>query len=119
MLQPVAQPGQTDGVVYSSQARIAKRKSFAVSAPTGQTSTVLSEYGLSSLCPGAVVSTSRSPRWAISSWWVCATSSHTRMQRVHRMQRSWSSTMCGPRSTTLCFLTLMPSLRAYFASQSK
>ena len=43
MLQPVAQPGQTDGVVYSSQARIAKRKSFEVSAPTGQTSTVLSE----------------------------------------------------------------------------
>ena len=43
MLQPVAQPGQTDGIVYSSQARIAKRKSLAVSAPTGQTSTVLSE----------------------------------------------------------------------------
>ena len=58
MLQPVAQPVQTDGVAYSSQARIAKRKSFAVSAPTGQTSTVLSEYGLSSCCPGAVVSTS-------------------------------------------------------------
>jgi len=32
------------------------RKSFAVSAPTGQTSTVFSEYGLSSFAPGAVVS---------------------------------------------------------------
>ena len=32
---------------------LVKRKSFDVSAPTGQTSTVLSEYGLSSLAPGA------------------------------------------------------------------
>ena len=42
-LHPVAQPAHTDGVVLSSQARMAKRKSFDVSAPTGQTSTVLSE----------------------------------------------------------------------------
>lgn len=45
---PVAQPLHTDGVALSSHARIVNRKSFAVSAPTGQTSTVLSEYGLSS-----------------------------------------------------------------------
>ena len=36
-------PAHTLGIVYSSQARMAKRKSFAVNAPTGQTSTVLSE----------------------------------------------------------------------------
>ena len=55
MLQPVAQPLHTLGVASSSQARIVNRKSLAVSAPTGQTSTVLSEYGLSSSSPGAVV----------------------------------------------------------------
>ena len=43
MLQPVAQPGQIDCVAVSSQARIENRKSFEVSAPTGQTSTVLRE----------------------------------------------------------------------------
>jgi hypothetical protein len=43
MLQPVAQPGHTDGVENSSQARREKRKSLEVSAPTGHTSTVLSE----------------------------------------------------------------------------
>ena len=53
MLQPVLQPGQIDGELSSSQARIVKRKSFEVSAPTGHTSTVLSEYGLSSCSPGA------------------------------------------------------------------
>jgi hypothetical protein len=58
MLQPVAQPLHTLGVASSSHARIVNRKSFAVSAPTGQTSTVLSEYGLSSFSPGAVVSVS-------------------------------------------------------------
>ena len=68
MLQPVAQPLHTLGVASSSQARIVNRKSFAVSAPTGHTSTVLTEYGLSSCAPGAVVSTSWSPRFAISSW---------------------------------------------------
>ena len=41
------------------------------------------------------------------------------MQRVHRMQRSWSSTMCGPRSTTFGLVDLRPSSRASLASQSK
>jgi hypothetical protein len=58
MLQPDAQPWQIDGVISSSQARIVKRKSLEVSAPTGQTSTVFSEYGLSSTAPGAVPSSS-------------------------------------------------------------
>ena len=88
MLQPVEQPLQTEGVMLSSHARIVKRKSLAVSAPTGQTSTVLSEYGLSSCSPGAVVSSSWSPRWANSSWCWPATTSQVRMQREHRMQRS-------------------------------
>ena len=101
-LQPVAQPLHTLGVASSSHARIVNRKSLAVSAPTGQTSTVLSEYALSSSAPGAVPSTSWSPRWLNSSWCWPPTSSQTRMQREHRMQRSWSSTIVGPRSTTFC-----------------
>ena len=119
MLQPVAQPWHTDGVASSSHARMVKRKSFAVSAPTGQTSTVLIEYGLSSCSPGAVVSSSWSPRKRISSSCSPATSSHTRMQRVHRMQRSASSTMCGPRSTTFGLRTLGTSTRDGALSCSK
>ncbi len=40
-LQPVAQEVQTLGVSLRNQTRILKRKSFEVSAPTGQRSTVL------------------------------------------------------------------------------
>ena len=42
-LQPVEQPGQTARCSFRNQTRIWKRKSFEVSAPTGQISTVLSE----------------------------------------------------------------------------
>jgi hypothetical protein len=42
MLQPVAQLVQMLGVSLRNQTRIWKRKSFEVSAPTGQMSTVLS-----------------------------------------------------------------------------
>ena len=88
MLQPVAQPLQTLGVASSSHARIVNRKSFEVSAPTGQTSTVLSEYGLSSCSPGR-----RGQHLVIAAVGelelvLPATSSQVRMQREHRMQRS-------------------------------
>ena len=42
MLQPVAQLVQMLLVSFKNQTRIWKRKSFDVSAPTGQMSTVLS-----------------------------------------------------------------------------
>src|SRR3989475_12111479 len=43
MLQPRAQPGQTDFALSRYQTRTAKRKSRSVRAPTGQMSTTLSE----------------------------------------------------------------------------
>lgn len=42
MLQPVPQLVQSDFVSFMNHTRIWKRKSFEVSAPTGQRSTVLS-----------------------------------------------------------------------------
>jgi hypothetical protein len=55
MLQPRAQVVHTELVFFRNQVADPKRKSFAVSAPTGQRSTVLREYGLVTSWPGNVV----------------------------------------------------------------
>ena len=81
-----------------NQTRERKRNSRSVSAPTGQRSTTLPEYGLSSGLPGKTPISSRTPRSNIASSPVFGTSSQKRMQRVHLMHRSQSKTTCGPSS---------------------
>ena len=49
--------------------------------------------------PGNVSRVEWSPRWKTPSSPVFGTSRQKRTQRRHRMQRSWSKTMVGPKST--------------------
>ena len=74
----------------SIQTRVRKRKSRLVSAPTGQTCSVMSVYSWSSSRPGASVISLRLPRSRMSRTGSPTSSSQTRMQRVHMMQRSAS-----------------------------
>src|SRR5882672_11311847 len=99
MLQPRAHWLQTLSTSSVNQTRILKRKSRVVSAPTGQMSATFIEYGLSSSLPGNVSSSDSSPRLNTPSSPVFGTSRQKRTQRRHRMQRSWSNTIVGPRST--------------------
>ena len=55
MLHPRAHVVHTESVFLRNHVAESKRKSFAVRAPTGHKSTVLSEYGLVTSCPGKVV----------------------------------------------------------------
>ena len=97
-LQPRAQPAHTEGTFLRNQTRARKRNGFQVKAPTGQTSTVQPEYGLSSGFPGNVPMIAWSPRWNSDSSRLRLTSSQNRMQRVHLMQRSASNTTLLPMS---------------------
>jgi hypothetical protein len=112
-LQPRAQPPHTEGSRFRNHTRAWKRNSLSVRAPTGQTSTVLPEYGLSSCRPGKTPMMASSPRLKSASSPVFDTSSQKRMQRVHLMQRSSSKTTCGPRSTALRPCCLSSSKRLY------
>src|SRR5919197_3819852 len=96
MLQPRAQPGQTDVVSLRNQTRILKRKSLLVRAPTGQTSTVFPAYGLSSFLPGKVAICAVSPRSKMPNSLVFEISLQKRDRKVHKIQRSESKTTSGP-----------------------
>ena len=89
-LQPLAQPVQMAGDLFTNQTRDWKRKSRFRSAPTGQMSTVLPLYLLSSGCPGNVAISECEPRSTTASCGSLAISSMKRTQRVHIMQRSAS-----------------------------
>ena len=52
MLHPWLQPLHTVGALERYHTLALKRKSLSVRAPTGQMSTTLAEYGLSSTSPG-------------------------------------------------------------------
>src|ERR1700737_3901663 len=71
MLQPLLQPVQTVGDLFTNQTRLVKRKSRLSSAPTGQMSTVLPEYFESSGCPGKVAMREGSPRLTTASCGSC------------------------------------------------
>ena len=94
IVQPRAQPGHTDGVGFRYQTRDLCRNCRDCSAPTGQMSTMLSEYGSS---PSGRSSTGRmfetSPRRSTPSAMDFEISCVKRVQRRHRMQRSLSSRM--------------------------
>ena len=92
------QPAHTVGVFFRYHTRVWNRNSLSVSAPTGQRSTTLPEYGLSRRLPGKIPIWLRSPRSKNHSSPVFVTSSQKRMQRLHWMQRSWSSMTCSPMS---------------------
>ncbi len=102
---------QIDRAEDMNQTRPRKRKSVEVSAPTGQMSTTLPAYGLSSGSPGKVVMKLSLPRSATPSCGAFATSRMKRTQRVQRMQRSWSSVTVGPSWTRLPFATFCTSSR--------
>ena len=57
-VQPRAQPGQTEGVPFRYQTRALWRNDRESSAPTGQMSTTLSEYGSASKRPSSTARTS-------------------------------------------------------------
>ena len=97
-MQPRAQPAHTVGTFLRNQTRVLKRNGFHVRAPTGQTSAVQPEYGLSRGFPGKAPMIAWSPRWNSASSWLLLTSSQKRMQRVHLMQRSASNTTLRPMS---------------------
>ncbi len=94
IVQPRLQPGHTDGVGFRYQTRDLCRNCRDSSAPTGQRSMMLSEYG-SSLSGRS--STGRmfetSPRRSTPSAIDFEISCVKRVQRRHRMQRSLSSRM--------------------------
>jgi hypothetical protein len=111
VLQPRAQPVHTEAAALMNQTRPRKRKSLAVSAPTGQMSTVFPAYFESSGWPGKVVMQLSLPRSATPSCGCFAISRMKRTQRVQRMQRSWSSVTVGPSWTRFPFATLGTSSR--------
>ncbi len=93
-LQPRSQPGHTDGVVLRYQTRALYSDWRGSRAPTGQMSTMLSEYGSwSSGWPPAGRISEWSPRFCTPRALDFETSRVKRTQRVHRMQRSLSSVM--------------------------
>ena len=93
-VQPRAQPGQTDGVGSRYQTRALYRNGRDSSAPTGQRSMTLSEYGSASSGRSSAARTSDvSPRCVMPSAFDFDISRVKRTQREHRMQRSLSSTM--------------------------
>ncbi len=101
----MAQPTHTLRVERRNQTRALKRKSIEVSAPTGHTYSVIRVYGWSSWRPGATTISFRLPRSRTLSTGSLASSSETRTQRVHTMQRSASYTMVGPNTTALGLCT--------------
>src|SRR3989338_1803572 len=110
MLQPREQPGQTESSEPRYHTRILKRKSLSVRAPTGQMSTTLPEYLLSSSLPGYTLISDWSPRLKIPKSWVFVISSPKRTQREHKIQRSWSSITVGPMEKAFfVFLTFISS----------
>ncbi len=93
-VQPRAQPGQTEGVGLRYQTRALYRNGRESSAPTGQRSMTLSEYGSASSGRSSAARTSdASPRCMMPSAFDFDISRVKRTQREHRMQRSLSSTM--------------------------
>src|SRR3989338_3005457 len=105
MLQPREQPGHTEFVAPKYHTRHLNRKSRSVSAPTGQMSTTLPEYLLSSVLPSTTPISEWSPRLKMPNSPVLVTSSQNRTQREQRMQRSASSMTLGPTGTAFGFLT--------------
>src|SRR5262249_49293193 len=110
-LQPREQPGQIDLDSRRNHTRLWNRKSLDSSAPTGQTSTTLPEYGLSRRLPGNSVICAWKPRFSTFSSPVLVTSEVKRTQRVHSTQRSWSSSTCGPSSSAFCRFILRNAKR--------
>ena len=96
MLQPTGQVGQTLGVCSRSHGRARKRYDLLVSAPTGQMSVVLPEKTESNGRPGKIPISVLSPRLIMTSCGSSAMSFMNRTQSWHMMQRSRSSTICGP-----------------------
>src|SRR3972149_9652907 len=96
MEQPTAQPGQIEGVPFSSQTRRLNKKSLSSSEPTGQISTTFPCKGLSSGRPGNTSISVREPRLTIHNSCVPDISSVSRTQRVHITHRSWYSSVLGP-----------------------
>jgi hypothetical protein len=106
-VQPRAQPGQTEGVGLRYQTRALYRNGFDNSAPTGQRSMMLSEYGSASSGRSSAARTSEvSPRWTMPSAFDLEISRVKRTQREQRMQRSLSSTMRSESGWNLVERTL-------------
>ena len=89
-LQPRAQPVQTDSVKSMNQTRLSNRKSFDVSAPTGQRSMMFMAYGVVNSPRDVMITSSWSLRLPMESSCDRVTSSVKRTQRVHLMHRSMS-----------------------------
>ena len=106
-LQPRSQPGQIEGVGSRYQTRALCRNGRDSSAPTGQRSMTLSEYGSRSKAP---FSTARTSEWSPRCWmprpWDFEISRVKRTQREHRMQRSLSRTMRSESAWCLVARTL-------------
>src|SRR3989338_11039646 len=103
MLQPREQPGHTEFVAPKYHTRHLNRKSRSVSAPTGQMSTTLPEYLLSSVLPECTPISEWSPRLKIPNSPVLLISSVNRTHREHKMQRSASRMTVGPSGTAFGF----------------
>ena len=82
-----------------------------MSAPTGQMSTTLPEYVLSSVVPGNSPISEWSPRLKMPSSPVSVISSQKRTQREQRMQRSASSMTWGPSGTAFGLWTFSSVIR--------
>ena len=93
-MQPREQPGHTEAVGFRYQTRALCRKERDRSAPTGQMSITLSEYGSAAKLPSSAARTSEwSARFCMPRPNDLEISRVKRTQRVHWMQRSLSSTM--------------------------
>ncbi len=97
------------GLLRGTRRARLKRKSLLVSAPTGQMSTTFPEYGLSSVFPGARSMSQWSPRSKMPSSLVFGNLVEEARAARQRMQRSWSSMTCGPRSIALRLRTFSSS----------
>src|SRR5262249_33486177 len=98
-LQPVLHPPHTELVPCRNQARTLNLKSALVKAPTGHTSTTLTEYGLSKGRLPVIPISEKWPRLYTMTSLVWVTFRVNRTHRVHRMQRSRSSFTRGPSVT--------------------
>ena len=105
--QPRSQPGHTEGVGFRYQTRALCRNGLDSSAPTGQMSMTLSEYGSASSGESSAARTSdTSPRFLMPSAFDLEISRVKRTQREHRMQRSLSSRIRSDRSWNFVAWTL-------------
>ena len=101
--QPRLHSPHVDAILTRFQTRAWKRNLESVSAPTGHRSAMLPWYlpvnGRSESAPSGprnVAITEREPKSATVSCATVGISSKKRTQRLHRMQRSWSSTITSP-----------------------